>query len=400
MNHDLHAAPVARQFWTAGTGLLAAVAAAGLGCGLYRMLFGLRAVTNMNDQYPLGLWIGLDVATGVALAAGGFTSGALVYIFQRSDFRELVRPALLTALLGYTFVAIGLMFDLGRWYTIWHPVMPRMWQGNSVLFEVGMCVMIYLAVLYIEFVPVVCQRFVGNVNLPGRLARLNGAVDMALRFADYLLERTMFVFIIAGVVLSCLHQSSLGTLMVIAPYKLHPLYWSLLLPVFFLLSAVAAGLAVVIFEAMITSRVLRRRREMQVLTRLAGLMPWLLGGYILIRAGDLVLRGAHAFLCDGSLAAGMFWSGFGLLTLVPWGMFMSTDIRQSPGSLFAAAAMYVAGVCLNRCTVFFIAYQPAYATHSYVPALGEFVLTAGLVAAFALMFRFLVLRLPVLSASE
>ncbi len=145
-----------------------------------------------------GLWIGVDVATGVALAAGGFTSSALVYIFNREHFHAVIRPALLTALLGYTFVGIGLMFDLGRWYNIWHPAVPFMWQGNSVLFEVGMCVMIYLTVLYIEFVPVVCERFIGRVNLPGMLGRFNDSVDMALRFADHILGRIMFLFIIAG----------------------------------------------------------------------------------------------------------------------------------------------------------------------------------------------------------
>jgi Ni/Fe-hydrogenase subunit HybB-like protein len=223
---------------------------------------------------------------------------------------------------------------------------------------------------------------------------------MALRFADYILEKVMFVFIIAGVVLSCLHQSSLGTLMVIAPHKLHPLYWSLLLPVFFLASAIAVGFAMVIFEAMITSRALGRRREMHVLSRLAGFMPYLLGIYIALRAGDLIYRGAYAFLFERSLPAAIFWIEFGLLTIVPWCMFMSSDIRRTPASLFSAAAMYVAGVCLNRCTVFFIAFQPAYTERVYIPAIGEFALTIGLVAAILLLFRLLVTFLPVLSVSD
>ena len=135
-------------------------------------------------------------------------------------------------MLGYTFVGIGLMFDLGRWYNIWHPAMPFMWQGNSVLFEVGICVMIYLTVLYLEFAPIVCERFIGRVNLPGKLARFNDFIDIVLRFADHILGKIMFIFIIAGIVLSCAHQSSLGTLLVIAPYKLHPLYSSVLGPLF------------------------------------------------------------------------------------------------------------------------------------------------------------------------
>src|SRR5512137_74784 len=199
MSSHEQAAPVDTPFFTRGVVILCAVMVTGIGFGLYRMLFSLAAVTNLNDQYPLGLWIGVDVATGVALAAGGFTSGALVYVFNREHFHAVIRPALLTALLGYTFVGIGLIFDIGRWYNIWHPAVPFMWQGNSVLFEVGMCVMIYLTVLYIEFIPIVCERFIGRVNLPGMLGRFNDSMDIALRFADHILSRIMFLFIIAGI---------------------------------------------------------------------------------------------------------------------------------------------------------------------------------------------------------
>ena len=139
--------------------------------GGLRFVFGLGAVTNLNDQYPWGIWIGIDVATGVALAAGGFTSAFIAHILHHERYHVLVRPALLTAMLGYTFVALGVCVDLGRYYNIWHVLMPSMWQGNSALFEVGMCVCCYLTVLYIEFLPIVCERFIGRVNLPGAAAR-------------------------------------------------------------------------------------------------------------------------------------------------------------------------------------------------------------------------------------
>ena len=395
-----HAAPVQNRFFTAGMKLLTAIMLGGLAFGLYRMVFGLRAVTNLNDQYPLGLWIGVDVATGVALAAGGFTSGALVYVFNRENFHAVIRPALLTALLGYTFVGIGLMFDLGRWYNIWHPAVPSMWQGNSVLFEVGMCVMIYLNVLYLEFFPIVCERFMGRVNLPGRLARFNDAVDMLLRFADHILGKIMFLFIIAGVVLSCLHQSSLGTLMVIAPYKMHPLYRSQLGPLFFLTSAFAVGLTMIIFESMIAGRSLKRKPEMHILTPLAKIIPYLLGIYIFVKLGDMVMRKSYLYLFQDHPAVIMFWIEFGLLTVVPFFMFMSSDIRRSPRGLFIAAAMYVVGILLNRSTVFFIAYEPLYAAKAYIPAIGEFALTTGLILTIVFVYRALVTLLPVLPAPE
>ena len=389
------AAPLAKPFFTGGVKILIALMVGGFGIGLYRIAAGLGAVTHLDNQYPLGLWIGVDVASGVALAAGGFTTGALAYIFQREHFHAIIRPALLTALLGYTFVVIGLIFDIGRWYRIWHPALPMMWQGNSVLFEVAMCVMVYLNVLYIEFLPVVTERYIGRVNLPGRLSAFNHGVDLVLRFLDYILDKHMAVFIIAGVVLSCLHQSSLGTLMVIAPYKVHPLYWSLLSPAFFLTSAMAVGYPMVIFESVIASKSFGREPEMEVLTPLAKFTPYLLGIYIILRIGDMLYRGTYAYLMEGSLPSYVFWLEFGLLTIVPFCLFLSTEVRQSPRGLFVASAMYILGVLVNRCAVFFIAYQPPYAEQAYIPSLGEFALTAGLIATLMLTYRAVVTFFPV-----
>jgi len=235
------AAPVRVRFLSPGAVALLLVSLAGFAVYGARLAFGLARTTHLNDSYPWGLWIAVDVATGVALAAGGFTSSALVYVFGRERYHPLIRPALLTALLGYTFVVIGLLADLGRYYNVWHPMMPSMWQGNSVLFEVGICVMIYLSVLYIEFVPVVAERLRERRGLAGALSRL----------AERTLGRFLIVFILAGVVLSCLHQSSLGTLMLIAPSKMHPLWFTPVMPALFLMSAIAVGFPMIIFEGII-----------------------------------------------------------------------------------------------------------------------------------------------------
>ena len=400
MSSHEKAAPVDKEFFTRGVKVLIIVMITGLGFGLYRMIFGLGSTTNLTDQYPWGLWIGVDVASGVALAAGGFTTALLAHIFHREHYHAVVRPALLTAMLGYTFVGIGLMFDLGRWYNIWHPALPMMWQGNSVLFEVGMCVMVYLTVLYIEFVPVVTERFIGRVNFPGILSGLNQPIDLLLRFIDNTLGKIMFLFVIAGVVLSCLHQSSLGTLMVIAPYKMHPLYWSLLSPLFFLASAIAVGYPMVIFESIIASKSFGRRPEMHILTPLARFTPYLLGIYIALKIGDMIYRGTYVYLFEGSIQCWMFWLEFGLLTVGPFLMLLSPQVRNSVGGLFCAATMYIIGVVLNRATVFFVAYQPLYAERAYFPAIGEFALTIGLIATLVLVYRVLVFILPVLPACD
>lgn len=400
MSHHEKSQPISNKFFTKGMKIITFLMVGGLSFGLYRMIFGLGASTNLDNQYPMGLWVGIDVATGVALAAGGFTSSALVYIFRREHYHALIRPALLTALLGYTFVTIGLSFDLGRWYNIWHPIVPFMWQGNSVLFEVGICVMIYMTVLYIEFAPMICEQFIGHVNLPGVLGRANAMVDIFLRLLDFILGKIMFLFIIAGIVLSCLHQSSLGTLMVIAPYKIHPLYNSLLGPIFFLSSAMAVGLSMIIFESMIASRSLGRKPEMHLLTPLAKIIPYLIGIYIFLKTGDMFYRETYLYLFDWSAPTVMFWIEFGGLTLLPFFLLMSEDVRKSPSSLLTTVAMIIAGIVINRCTVFFIAYQPQFAEKNYIPALSEFALTIGLICAIIFVYRLIISVFPVLPAAE
>ncbi len=169
MEHEFQPVQIKHKYFTSWVIVISLIAVAGLAFVSVRYLFGLGAVTNLNQFFPWGIWIGLDVAAGVALAAGGFTTAALGHIWHRDKYEVLIRPALLTAMLGYTFVAFGVVTDIGRWYYVWHPLI--MWNGSSALFEVGMCVMIYLSVLYIEFLPIVTERFIGRVNLPGFLLK-------------------------------------------------------------------------------------------------------------------------------------------------------------------------------------------------------------------------------------
>jgi Ni/Fe-hydrogenase subunit HybB-like protein len=360
-----------------------------------RFFFGLGAVTNLNNQYPWGLWIGVDVAAGVALAAGGFTTAALGHIMHKDEYHAIIRPALLTAMLGYTFVAVGVFVDIGRWYFIWHPLI--MWNGNSALFEVGICVMIYVTVLYIEFLPVVTERFIGKVNLPGFLSGLNKIVDNVLRLLDKGLSKTMFIFIIAGVVLSSLHQSSLGTLMVIAGPKMHPLWQTPVLPLLFLLSAVAVGFPMVIFESLMASRSLGLKPEMHVLSRLGSMIAPLLGVYLAFKIGDMFIRETFVYLGEFNTASVMFTIEMLFGVIIPLRMFLSAKVLKSPLFLFIASALVVFGVLLNRINNFVIAYTPPYSTESYFPSIGEISVTIGFVAILILLYRFFVINFPVIS---
>ncbi len=381
-------APVHAKLLTPGVVLLAVLSLLGFAAMAYRFLWGLGAATNLDQQHPWGIWIGVDVASGVVTAAGGFTSAFLIYILHRDKYRVLARPALLTAALGYTFVCIGLQADLGRYYNVWHPMI--MWNGNSVLFEVGMCVMCYLSVLYLEFAPILLTRVMDQKARWPRLSRL------ATTLHDKI-ERIMFLFIIAGCVLSCLHQSSLGNLLVITPYKLHPLWWTPVSPLLFLLSAFMIGFPMVIFESILASWSFKRKPEIHVLSDLARFVPFIAGVYLAVKIGDMIVRGTYTYLLTGQLEGSMWLIEVGIGVVLPATLLCFPRIRRSPRWLFLAALAIVLGVILNRVNVFVIGYHPPFATHRYVPSLCEIGVTVGLVALLMLLYRVIVTYFPVIS---
>ncbi|MGK9477753.1 NrfD/PsrC family molybdoenzyme membrane anchor subunit [Melioribacter sp. OK-6-Me] len=386
------------KYFTPGVIVIFVFATIGILFLLARLFFGLGAVTNLSNQYPWGIWIGIDVAAGVALAAGGFTTAALGHIMHKEEYHAIVRPALLTALLGYTFVALSVAMDLGRWYYIWHPLI--MWNGNSVLFEVGMCVMAYLTVLYIEFIPIVTERFIGRVNLPGFLSSLNKPIDSLLRILDKTLNKTMFIFIIAGVVLSCLHQSSLGTLMVIAGPKMHPLWQTPILPLLFLLSAISVGFPMVIFESLITSKSFGLKPEMKILSNLGTMVAPLLGIYLAFKLGDMVIRKTFVYLNEINTASILFLIEIFFGIIVPLRIFISPKLTKTRTGLFIGSALVIFGVLLNRINNFIIAYNPPYKFTPYFPSIGEIFVTLGFVALEILLFRAFVMVFPIVSVPQ
>lgn len=393
-----YAAPVKAKFWTPGVVVLAVLMAAGGVAIVARFIGGIGYVSNLTTARPWGLWIGVDVASGVALAAGGFTTAFLAHIIGRHYYEAVVRPALLTAMLGYTFVVLGLLVDIGRSWAIWKPLVH--WNSTSVLFEVAMCVMFYLNVLYIEFLPIVAERFKGRINLPGPLALLNPPIDAFLRMADRILPKVMWFFIIAGVVLSCMHQSSLGSLMLIAPTKLHPLWYTPILPLLFLTSAVAVGYPMVVFEATLATTSLKLDSEMKILTPLTRITIFLLGIYLALKVGDMVVRRTYLYLLDGTAQTNAFVIELLFGVIVPWLMLLSPKLRQSRRALFIACSLIVGGVMLNRINVFVVGYRPPISEANYFPAIGEILVTVGLIAALMFIYRFIVTYLPVLNKPE
>jgi Ni/Fe-hydrogenase subunit HybB-like protein/Fe-S-cluster-containing dehydrogenase component len=392
--HHEHA-PVPHKLLTPGVWALLSIVLVGVGFWIYRMTVGLAASTNLDQQRPWGLWIAMDVGSGIALAGGGFVSAAIFHVFHRERYHMLARSALVTALLGYTFYVPGLLADLGKWWKLPITMLPPMWQGNSVLFEVGMCVMIYLNVQYAELTPIICERLLGESWFK-RFPRIFRVTEIAKKFLDLMMP----LLLCLGVALSTFHQSSLGNLLVIAPYKLHPLWWSPLAPLHFLLSAIMVGLPMVIFTILFASWCLDREPEMEALEPLARkYLPIFTIIYLATKFGYMAWSGTWSYLLDGSYE-GILWIAEMLLLLVPFVLLVVPKITRSPKRLALACLSIILGVVLNRLNVFVLAFHPPFQQKRYIPSVTEFMVSLGLVAALLLVYRVMVTYLPILEPRQ
>ena len=388
------AMPLRQKFFTPNVTILLLFIAGGAVFSFFRFFYGFGSMTNLNKAYPFGIWIAFDVACGVALAAGGFTTAAIVEIFGRRKYHPLLRPAVLTAFIGYFLVALAVFFDLGKYYNIWHALVY--WNGTSVLFEVAWCVMLYLSVLAIENIPNVVEQFKDNVHLPGPLAALNRPANGLLHRLDWFCGKTMPLFVIAGVVLSFGHQSSLGTMMLIAPYKLNPLWYTPVSPLLFLTSAVSVGIPMVIFEGTLAAKFFGHEPETELLAGIAKYIPYFLGTYLLIRIADLAYRGVLARAFDGSLQGYSFLLEFALFA-VPYFLLKRRSVRRHPTKLFLCSLSVILAVVLNRFNVFIIGMNMP-GRYSYFPSVGEVAVTFAFLAFGVLLYKIGVNYLPILEA--
>jgi len=371
----------ARGLLTPGNLAIAGILAVGLPVLAYRFAFGLGAATHLSQQSPWGLWIGFDMLCGVALAAGGYTLAAAVYMFGLKEYRPVVRAAILTGFLGYVFAVIGLLCDLGQPWRIPYPLVYS-WGTTSVMFEVGWCVALYTSVLALEFLPAFFEWLGWTTPL-----RLLGKIELGA--------------IVLGIVLSTLHQSSLGSLFLMAPGKLHPLWYSPFLPVFFFVSSIAAGLAMVIVESRISHRLFHDRTEParrvdvdRIALGLGRAAAVVLFAYVFLRLQGVAEAGAWRELAT---PWGAWWLvEVGGFALVPSFIFAYGSRHALIGAVRTAALLAIVGVVLNRINVSIIALHwknPLV----YVPSWMEIVGSVTIVTLGVVTFRWIVNRMPILS---
>jgi Ni/Fe-hydrogenase subunit HybB-like protein len=345
--------------------------AAGAYSTFVRFTQGLGASTHLSDQFPWGIWISFDVLCGVMLAAGGFTLTAAVHILNIKRLHSIIRPTILTAFLGYILVSAALMFDLGKPYNIWHPLIMR--NPHSVMFEVAYCVMLYTTVLALEFSPIVLERF--NLQKPLKVVRA------------------------IGVILSTLHQSSLGTLYLIVPEKLYPLWYTPLLPVFFFLSAIAVGLAMTIFESSMSSKHFGVQLELPVLQELGRVLVVVLGVYAILRFEDLANRGVLKLALQPGYEMYLFWLEISLAIILPLALLVQRRVRSSANGLYFAAVLVVLGFITNRMNVSITGFEGSTGVR-YFPKWTELAVTGSIIAVGFALFGMAVKYLPIFPKEE
>jgi len=348
---------------------------------IIRYANGIGAISNLSNSYPWAFWISFDLFTGVAISSGGFLMAGAVYIFELKQFKPLLRPSILTAFLGYIMVVVALLVDLGHPERIWYMLIYM--NPTSVLLEIGICVMTYLTVLAIEFAPVVFE-------------------GIKMQKIAHFIHRFIMPFVILGVVLSTLHQSSLGSLLLIQPTKLYPLWWTPILPILFFISAISIGLSMIILESSLSSRYFHRGLETHLLEKLAKAIPVVLTIYALVKFGELAVAGDFQYLFTSGWMSVMFWLEIIIGVIIPIILFSIKRVRQSENGLLIGAIIVLIGMILNRFDVSWFAvkhsdpltYLPSFMSNvKYFPSLPEVAVSIGIfsfgILAFGLAAKYL-----------
>jgi Ni/Fe-hydrogenase subunit HybB-like protein len=392
--------PIGGRIFTKPFAVLLLLFLYGVALIIYRYINGLGAVTNLSDGYPWGIWITYDVLVGTAFGCGGYAMALLVYILNKGEYHPLVRSAVLTSAFGYTLAAVAIFVDIGRYWNGYNLFLPWYINVNSIMLEVALCIAAYCLVLWIEFVPAVLEGwndpvlpFLKKIPLmPKCILNLDAPKWQAW------LGKWLFVIVALGFLLPTMHQSSLGTLMVIAGRKLSPLWQTGWLPLFNLLSALLMGYAIVVFESMFSSIGFKRPLETPLISKVSGVMAIATVVYLVIRFLDVIFRGALGLAFAGNLQGNMFLLE-NLLFVVPVVLMANPQRRNSLKWLFVGAVSLLLGGSLFRFDAFLVGFNPG-PGWTYFPAFSELMITVGIVALELMLYLIFVKKLPVLPKLE
>ncbi len=345
----------------------------------FRFVYGLGSISHLSDGYPWGIWIAIDLVVGTAFGCAGYVIALLVYILNRGEYHPLIRPAILASLFGYTLGGLAVLIDLGRYWQGYNMFLPWLTNVNSVMLETALCIGAYVTVLMIEFSPTFLERF--------------GMKDVRRK-----LNRFLFLFIALGVLLPTMHQSSMGTILVVLGFRLSPLWQTQLLPVFFLISALFMGFAIVVFESVMSALGFRRPMEREILGKLTGIMAWMVAVFLGLRFIDLIWRGDLGYAFAGDVRALMFWVETATLA-VALVLIMPPAARSRPQPMFVAATLMLLGGTIYRINCYLIGYD-AGPGWSYFPSVGEIMVTVGVFSLEIILYIIFVKQLPVLHSVE
>jgi Ni/Fe-hydrogenase subunit HybB-like protein len=349
--------------------------------GLYslyiRFTKGLGASTNLSDFVPWGLWIGIDFI-GVGLAAAGFTIAATAHIFHNHKYESIARPAILSAYIGYMMVVALLIIDLGKPEHFYHPLF--MWNIHSVMFEITWCVICYSTILTIEFAPVVLEKY--------KFTKLIKIVKKITPAA-----------VIMGVLFSTLHQSSFGSLYLIAPAKVYPLWYSSFLPIHFFISCIAAGLSMIILSAYLSARAFNQGLNIRILSGLGKGVLAVLVIELIFKFSELFSTGNASLLFTSSSETIFFWLEIFLGFIVPIWILTNPKYKVNRTGLYFASIFTISGFILNRMNVCVTSLVRS-SGESYVPSFEEVGITLFLILVSIIAFKLVVENFQVFPKEE
>lgn len=381
----VNAKPLGGKILTPPVIVLLIFAAVGVYFLIVRYMFGIGAVSNLSNYMPWGIWKVINVIVGAALVCGGYACAFTVYLFNQGHYHRYVRPALLLSLLGYSFAGFSLFYDVGRYWGLFNFLIPKYWQGNSVLFEVGLCVMTYILVLTLELAPAFIEKF----------SDLEGKTRIVLDKLYTILDRFLFLIISLGILLPTMHQSGLGGLAVVMGQKISPLWQSPLVSLHHLISCIAMGYGCVIVTELLISDDYKEKQHMEILSRLTKVMFMFMFVFMVLRISEVLRSGALPLAFKGNVASISFWVEMLLMGFGIWCV-RNDIVRSKPQNIFLGSCLIMTAGSLYRINVYIIGFQPVPGV-SYFPSVPELSISLGMICLQLVFFIMIIKTFPIIA---